>query len=198
MEGQVIGPMLVNSTPTCYNSSLLPSTFPNLTEITVLHREVGSHFQRKKLSVSLYQMFFETGIMIARVWNEILRDLEGKWRHILRARKAYTALNFFCCFFPGSLTLWYWYTAMFSLANSVDRATLQRLLLSETSKIFHGQWKPQYEQNMQHKLLHFDLTTIWELKNPQIMSAEIPCPGHRAGGEKQRKKTILISAATSL
>ena len=122
MEGQVIGPMLVNSTPTCYNSSLLPSTFPNLTEITVLHREVGWHFQRKKLSVSLYQMFFETGIMIARVWNEILRDLEGKWRHILRARKAYTALNFFCCFFQvllhcdtGTLQCFLWPTLLTEL-----------------------------------------------------------------------------------
>ena len=42
-EGEVIGPMLVNSTPTCYNSTLLPSTFPNLTELNVLHKEVGQH-----------------------------------------------------------------------------------------------------------------------------------------------------------
>ena len=43
MEGQIIGPMFVNLTPICYNSSLLSSTFPNLTELSMLHREVGTN-----------------------------------------------------------------------------------------------------------------------------------------------------------
>ena len=49
MEGQIIGPMFVNLTPVCYNSSLLSSTFPNLTELSMLHREVGTITNAHKL-----------------------------------------------------------------------------------------------------------------------------------------------------
>ena len=49
MEGQIIGPMFVNLTPVCYNSSLLSSTFPNLTELSMLHREVGTNTNAHKL-----------------------------------------------------------------------------------------------------------------------------------------------------
>ena len=84
MEGEVIGPMLVNSTPTCYNSTLLPSAFPNLTELNVLHKEVDVNIVteiKKCLSIS-----FANVIVKASVWNQILKD--PKWRNILNTRKS--------------------------------------------------------------------------------------------------------------